>query len=68
MIVDNTIEAFGDLVSDYIDRLGDLAPADLLLDRELGPEDGPLSPAAISARSGGVLHRRGHRSHHPLCA
>lgn len=47
MIVDNTIEAFGDLVSDYIDRLGDLAPADLLLDRELGPEDGPLSPAAI---------------------
>ena len=52
MIVDNTIEAFGDLVSEYIDRLGDLAPADVLLTRELGPEDGPLSPSAIPSDPG----------------
>ena len=47
MIVEHTINAFGDLVGDYIDQLGNLAPRDVLLARDLGPGDGPLSPQAI---------------------
>lgn len=52
MILRQSIEAYGDLVSNFIDRLGDLAPADSLLKRDMGPDEGLLSDAAMPADPG----------------
>lgn len=52
MIVRESIEAFGDLVGSYLDGLGNFAPADAVLDRDLGPGDGLLSQPAIPENKG----------------